>query len=101
MEYFKKCLFEAYFGLRKETAGIVDIADLRENVAVKLLRENKIILTENQFDEMLRKIPFATDSYIISFGRPMGAEEKLFKYKDNYFRTLSIHFSKRGHQNDG
>lgn len=95
MEDFKKYLFEVYFELSKETAGIVDIADLRENVAVKLLRENKIILTENQFDEMLRKIPFATDSYIISFGRPMGAEEKLFKYKDNYFRTLSIQVFKR------
>jgi len=90
MEDFKKYLFEVYFELSKESAGIVDITNLRENVAVKLLRENKVILTENQFDEMMRKIPFATDSYIISFGRPMGAEEKLFKYKDHYFRTFSI-----------
>jgi len=92
MEDFKKNLFKAYFELSKKTAGIIDIADLRENVALKLLRENKIILTENQFDEMLRKIPFATDDYIISFGRPMGAEEKLFKRNGNYFRTLSIKF---------
>ena len=92
MEDFKKYFFKAYFELSKETAGIIDIADLRENVALKLLRENKIILTENQFDEMLRKIPFATDDYIISFGRPMGAEEKLFERNGNYFRTLSIKF---------
>ena len=92
MEDFKKYLFKAYFELSKKTAGIIDIADLRENVALKLLRENKIILTENQFDEMLRKIPFATDDYIISFGRPMGAEEKLFERNGNYFRTLSIKF---------
>jgi len=95
MEDFKKYLFKAYFELSKKTAGIIDIADLRENVALKLLRENKIILTENQFDEMLRKIPFATDDYIISFGRPMGAEEKLFKRNGNYFRTLSIKFFRR------
>ena len=95
MEDFKKYLFNAYFELSKKTAGIIDIADLRENVALKLLRENKIILTENQFDEMLRKIPFATDDYIISFGRPMGAEEKLFKRNGNYFRTLSIKFFRR------
>lgn len=95
MEDFKKYFFKAYFELSKETAGIIDIADLRENVALKLLRENKIILTENQFDEMLRKIPFATDDYIISFGRPMGAEEKLFKRNGNYFRTLSIKFFRR------
>ncbi len=92
MEDFKKYLFKACFELSKETAGIIDIADLRENVALKLLRENKIILTENQFDEMLRKIPFTTDDYIISFGRPMGAEEKLFERNGNYFRTLSIKF---------
>ena len=95
MEDFKKYLFNVYFELSKKTAGIIDIADLRENVALKLLRENKIILTENQFDEMLRKIPFATDDYIISFGRPMGAEEKLFKRNGNYFRTLSIKFFRR------
>jgi hypothetical protein len=100
MEDFKKYLFKAYFELSKKTAGIIDIADLRENVALKLLRENKIILTENQFDEMLRKIPFATDDYIISFGRPMGAEEKLFERNGNYFRTLSIKFFRREVQNE-
>jgi len=92
---FKKYLFDAYFELSEETAGIVDITDLRESVAVKMLRDNKIILTENQFDEMLRKVAFATDDYIISFGRPMGAEEKLFEYKGNYSRTLSIQLFRR------
>jgi len=90
IENFKKYFFDTYFELSKKTADIVDITDLRKNVAVRILENNKMILTENQFDEMLRKIPFASDDYIISFGRPMGAEEKLFKYKDNYFRTLSI-----------
>ncbi len=92
---FKKYLFDVYFELSEETAGIVDITDIRESVAVKMLRDNKIILTENQFDEMLRKVPFATDDYIISFGRPMGAEEKLFEHKGNYFRTLSIQLFRR------
>lgn len=95
VEDFRKYLFDVYFKLSKKTAGIIDIADLRESVAIKMLKDNKIILTEDQFDEMLRKISFATDDYIISFGRPMGAEEKLFKYKGNYFRTLSIQ-RKRG-----
>lgn len=90
MEIFKKYLFDAYFELGKETAGIVDIADLRERVAMKILKNNKVVLTENQFDEILRNIPFVTDDYIISLGRPMGAEEKLFKYKEEYFRTFSI-----------
>lgn len=98
VEDFRKYLFDVYFELSKKTAGIIDIADLRESVAVKMLEDNKIILTEDQFDEMLRKIHFATDYYIISFGRPMGAEEKLFKYKGKYFRTLSI--QSKGGQNE-
>lgn len=92
---FKKYLFDAYLELCKDTAGIADIADLREKVALKMLRAGKEILTEKQFDGMLRKIPFATDDYLISFGRPMGAEEKLFEYKGNYFRTLSMRVFKR------
>lgn len=95
MEIFKKHLFNAYSEIGKETGGIVDIADLREEVAVKMLRNNEAILTESQFDEMLRETPFATDDYIVSLGRPMGAEEKLFKYKGEYFRTLSIKRLKR------
>ncbi|MCK4338879.1 MAG: hypothetical protein KAW87_02675 [Candidatus Cloacimonetes bacterium] len=95
VEDFKKYLFDIYSKLSKKMAGIIDIADLRENVAVNMLRYNKIILTENQFDKMLRKIPFSTDDYIISFGRPMGAEEKLFEHNSKYFRTLSIQFLKR------
>lgn len=94
-EKFKKHLFDAYFKLGQETAGVVDIADLRNHVGVKMLREDSIIFTERQFDEMLKQIPFATDDYIISFGRPMGAEEQLFKYNDKYFRTLSIQLFKQ------
>lgn len=91
---FKRYLFDAYFELYKVTAGVVDIADLREKVALKTLRNDKKILTEKQFDGMLRRMPFTTDDYLISFGRPMGAEEKLFEYKGNYFRTLSIRIFK-------
>ncbi len=92
---FKKYLFDTYFELSKDTAGVVDIANLREKVAVKMLINDKKILTEKQFDKMLRSIPFATNDYLISFGRPMGAEEKLFEYKGNYFRTLSIKIFKK------
>ena len=95
LQKFKDYLFDAYFALRREAAGVVDIADLREKVAIKMLRNDEAILTEGQFDEMLRLIPFVTDEYIISLGRPMGAEEKLFEYKGKYFRTLSLQLLKR------
>lgn len=94
-EKFKDYLFDAYFVLRKETAGVVDIAELREKVAIKMLRDDKAILTEGQFDKMLRLIPFATDNYIISLGRPMGAEEKLFEHRGKYFRTFSLQLLRR------
>lgn len=53
---------------------------------------HNLIVTEEQFDELLRGVKFATDDYIISLGRAMGAEEKLFKHEDNYYRTVSIRF---------
>lgn len=87
---FKNILFEEYSSISSMTAGIVDIADLRGRVALCFYEKKKGIVTEKQFDELLRQLPMATDEYIISLGHSMGAEEKLFFYRDNYYRTLSI-----------
>jgi hypothetical protein len=88
---FEEYLIKSYFELGKENAGIVVIADLREKVALRFLEKNNAILTEGQFDEILRNLPFITDDYMISFGRSMGADEKLFKNsRGEYFKTLSI-----------
>jgi len=87
---FKRYFLEVYFKLGKGSAGVVDIADLRREVAIEMLQENKIILTEKQFDAMLRNILQENQEYVISLGKPMGAQEKLFEYKGNYFRTIFI-----------
>jgi len=89
---FKKFLFKAYLSLSYKTAGIVDIVDLREYVALLLYRREKEILTESKFDKKLTSFPLVTDDYVISLGHPMGAEEKLFAYQGDYYRTLSITF---------
>lgn len=89
-KFFKEHLFSIYKELSPKQVGIVDIEDLRAGVGLKLLREQGAILTEMQFDHLLRKIPLVTRKYIISFGRPMGAEEKLFELNGKYYRTLSI-----------
>ena len=90
---FKEHLFDAYSELTRGRAPVSDIADLRQRVALKMLRSDyPSIVTEAQFDEMLRQMPFSTDAYMISLGRPMGPEEKLFEYDRSYFRTLSIRF---------
>ncbi len=87
---FRVYLFTAYKELSLKQAGIVDIEDLRGLVGLKFLRERGEILTEMQFDHLLREIPLVTSKYIISFGRPMGSEEKLFELNKKYYRTLSI-----------
>jgi hypothetical protein len=87
---FEEYLIGSFLELRREVGVIIDIADLREKVAIKLLNKEKEILTENQFDELLRRTLIATDKYIISLGRPMGAEEKLFSFKGKYYRTMTI-----------
>ncbi len=91
---FEKVFFDAYKSIfkKRENVPIVDITEIRAEVASTFYTKYNLIVTENQFDDMLRSIKFATDKYIISLGRAMGAEEKLFRHEDNYYRTLSIRF---------
>ena len=94
---FEKVFFEAYKSIfkKQENVPIVDIPDIRTEVAIAFYTSHNLIVTEDQFNEMLRGIKFATNDYIISLGRAMGAEEKLFKYDDNYYRTISIRILNR------
>lgn len=89
-EKFRLLLFDEYFKLGRNSAGIVDITDLRASIASSLLLKEQEIVTEGMFDNLLRSIPLITENYLISLGRTMGAEEKLFGYKGNYYRTISI-----------
>jgi len=91
VQKFRNILFKEYRKLPySETAGIIDIALLRELVALNFYRGYGTVLTESKFDSLLRKLCFATEKYAISLGHPMGAEEKLFYYNGEYYRTLSI-----------
>lgn len=93
---FRDHLFDAYRDLTRGRAPVADIPDLREKVAVGMLGlDGGLILTEGQFDQMLAQVAFSSDNYVISLGRPMGAEEKLFEYQGSHFRTLSIRFLKK------
>jgi len=91
-DMFRTILFDNYKSLPlHRTAGIIDITVLREIVATSYC-ERDMILTEFQFDKLLEDLPTITDNYVISFGKSMGAEEGLFFYRGNYYRTLSIKF---------
>jgi len=78
---------DEYYKLGRSSAGIVDIRDLREAVALMFLKE-KYILTEEQFDHLLRKFITTTPYLHISLGEPMGADQKLFEYKGKFYKTI-------------
>jgi hypothetical protein len=88
MMEFKKYFFKAYQELSASTAGIVDIVNLREKTALLFLKRKKI-LTEKQFDDLLRKLPFVTGEYVISLGSPMTGG-KLFEYEGSKYRTIMV-----------
>jgi len=91
---FENILFESYWKSSENNAGIVNISDLRTSVALKYLIKYNQIITESEFDNLLREVPLSSNNYIISLGRSMGAGEKLYKYKENYFKTVFIKFLK-------
>jgi len=87
-ERFCEFVIDKYYELSKGSIGIIDIRDLREAVALVFLKE-KHILTEIQFDHLFRKFISSTNLHI-SLGEPMGADQKLFKYKDKFYKTIII-----------
>ncbi len=84
---FNKALFSGYEKLAN-TINMADIESLREKVALFFLSQNKI-LTEDQFDGLLKDIKPVTKDYIISFGSSIGTG-KPFKYGNDYYGTISI-----------
>lgn len=87
---FEKILLNSYVKMSSNRARLVEIEELRETVSINLLKENNFILTEKMFDIFLTKIIQNPGRKIFSLGKPMGKQEKLFKFKENYFKTLNI-----------
>jgi len=85
---FEEFVVSEYYILGRESARIVDIRSLREFVGIRFLKECGEILTENQFDYLFRKFISTTKSFHISLGEPMGADQKLFEYKGNFYKTI-------------
>ncbi|MBD3387367.1 MAG: hypothetical protein GF416_00270 [Candidatus Altiarchaeales archaeon] len=95
---FRAILFKNYDLLSpSEKAGGADITKLRELVAVDFYNNHGLILTEYQFDELLRSIPLTSNNYIISLGLPIGLGgigDRLFKHGNEYYKTIYIKYSK-------
>lgn len=91
LDLFNGILISSYKNIAKGNAGIIKIEEIRKNVCSSFC-EKSIILTEAKFDALLRKTPFDTKKYLFSFGKPMGAQEKLFEYNGINYSTLHIKF---------
>ena len=71
----------------------VEIENLRKELAISAYKQSNFLITENQFDALLEQIPKTTDKYTITFGRSIGADEKLFSYQGKFFQTVFLRFS--------
>ena len=91
---FESIFLKSYKNLITDDLGIIKINKLRKETSLTFYHQFNEIVTETQFDKMLTNMPHVTESYIISFGEPIGTDEKLFKYNDRYFKTLNIKFFK-------
>jgi len=87
---FCEYIINGYHILGKKSAGIVDIRNLREFVAIRYLKKCNEILTERQFDYLFRKFVSDIKEFHISLGKPMGADQKLFEYDNNFYKTVII-----------
>lgn len=93
-ESFEKNFFKAYRRIVFEQLGIktVEIEYLRKELAIRAYGQSHLLITEKQFDALLKELPKASDEYTIAFGRSMGADEKLFFFQGKYYQTVSIRF---------
>ena len=92
---FKTYLFAAYkkiVGNDQNRIGTVEIEDLRREVALTMFQKHNAILTEMQFDRLLSELSKTGDDYVITLGRSMGADEKLYHYQGKYYQSIFIRF---------
>jgi len=91
---FQPILFISYRKIVFEQKGIrtVEIDNLRRETSERMYTKYKEVLTERQFDGLLSELPKASDNYVITLGRSMGADEKLYFYQGKYYQTLFIRF---------
>ncbi len=93
-ECFDENFFKGYKRIVVEQSGVrtVEIERLRKELAIKVYNQSHLLITEKQFNVLLKELPKASDQYTITFGRSMGADEKLFFFQGQYYQTVSIRF---------
>lgn len=91
-ENFKSILLKSYKKIVHSQTGLgtVEIEALREATALSFYSKYNLLVTEKQFDALLSSMPKTTDDYVITLGRSMGADEKLFVYQGKYYQTIFV-----------
>ena len=91
---FDENFLKVYKRIVVEQNGIrtVEIEHLRKELATRVYGQSRLLITEKQFDALLKEFPRTSDQYTITFGHSMGADEKLFFFQGQYYQTVSIRF---------
>jgi len=94
---FNENFLKVYRRIVVEQSGIrtVEIEYLRKKLATTVYSQSHLLITEKQFDALLKEFPKTSDQYTITFGRSMGADEKLFFFQGQYYQTVSVRFYNR------
>ena len=94
---FKKALLDAYASLRSENQSLmyVPIPDLRQRMYELKFKPNKKTFSSSAFDDSLRKLPKATEQYVILLSPPGSQSGGGITIGNKYYYYISIHRHKR------
>jgi hypothetical protein len=94
---FKKGLIAAYESLRRENPSMiyVPIPDLRQRMYEKMFKPYGLTFSSVVFDDALRKLPKATEKYVILLSPPGSQSGGGIRIGEKYFYYISIHRHKR------
>ena len=70
----------------------VEMEELRRGIAIRMFEKHNMVFTESQFDILLSELPKSSVDYVITFGRSMGADEKLLYFQGKYYQSIFIRF---------
>jgi len=90
---FKKGLVASYKSLRAGRPSIVyvPLPDLRQRMYEMIFKQHNRAFSTAAFDEALRKLPKATDEYVILLSPPGSQSGGGIRIGDKYYYYISIH----------
>jgi hypothetical protein len=100
---FRSSLFKAYAALRTEHPSwvYVPLPDVRQKIYELAFKNQNRAFSSVTFDDVLRRLPKATDDYVILLSPPGSESGGGLRIGDKYYYYISIHeHRKKGRNND-